>query len=343
MIEELIMYDAHCHPTEVPSQLDQIPKMKTRRMICMSTNTRDIEKVAKIATDYQDRVIPAFGFHPWFVYQLYDDTVPNFSYKEFNKVDHYKSVIVPSPAPEFINELPEPISLSKVLNTIEEYLIKFPTAIVGECGLDKAFRLPIPSTMNKKTDDMEEARSSRVLSSYRTDMHHQTVVLKKQLEIAAKYQRPVSLHVVQSPGLMYDMVQEGFGGEWSDYEKRWPPSICLHSYSGTSDFLKSTWYKPLSKRQLKAQASLSKEAEKGATLPRIFVSCSILLNHRTLQELTSIIPKDMLLLESDFHKAGEEMDELNSKVLLKASECLGVTPSQLGKRIESNFNDFLNI
>lgn len=335
MTENINMFDAHCHPTDSPASLNTIPRMKTKQLVCMSTNSRDLEKVAQLATEYPDRVVPAFGYHPWFSHWIYDDTADTFSAQLFSKTTHYKSTITPEPAHDFIDKLPEPLPLSKVLNTIEYYLEKFPNALVGECGLDKAFRIPDPATINHDTDDMSEAQANRILSIYKVTMDHQNLIFSKQMELAIKYNRPVSIHAVQCPAPIHDIVMAGFKSPSCD-EKSWPPAICLHSYTGSPDFLKSTWYKPISKKKQKALTQNGSNFK----LPHVYVSLSFLLNQKDLDALLPLIPSDSLLFESDYHSAGEFMDELNTKVLDKASKCLGKSALDLSKEVESNFLTF---
>lgn len=62
---------------------------------------------------------------------------------------------------------------------------------------------------------------------------------------------------------------------------------------------------------------------------------------KDLDALLPLIPSDSLLFESDYHAAGEFMDELNIKVLDEASKCLGKSVLGLSKEVESNFLTFI--
>lgn len=335
MTEEINIYDAHCHPTDVPSKLNLIAGMKTKKLICMSTNAQDMGLVAKVATQYSDKVVPAFGYHPWFSYQLYDD-ISYFHSKPFNKTEHYKYTLFPEPTQEFIDDLPDPLPLSEVLETIKKYLKAFPNAVVGECGLDKAFRLPVGSNANNSSDSTNEISANRILSVYKVQLEHQKLVFLKQMELSVELNRPISVHAVQCPAQVYDIVQSGIYNK-SQKTPAWPPAVCLHSYTGSSEFLKSTWYRPVSKRKQKAQ----NKHDSTEQMPLIYVSLSYLLNRKNIGEIASAVPDGLLLFESDFHAAGPEMDELNMNVLNHASDCLEVAPLTLSKRIESNFFNFI--
>ena len=117
------VYDAHCHPTDTMPLVPSIPKMKARALTVMATRDQDQELVAQVAEIYglngpdidkQDScrcLIPSFGWHPWFSYQLYDDTEQTVSDAESEgfKIQHYQSVLIPKPDnPAFIKSLVTP-------------------------------------------------------------------------------------------------------------------------------------------------------------------------------------------------------------------------------------------
>lgn len=67
------------------------------KVVCASSTPKSWEKVASLARQHPDMIIPAFGLHPW-----------------------------------YINEAPQ-----DWLFRLETYLNEFPAAWVGECGLDR--------------------------------------------------------------------------------------------------------------------------------------------------------------------------------------------------------------
>lgn len=75
-----------------------------RHRIINGTSPSDWEKIAGMAEQYPEEVIPAFGLHPW-----------------------------------FLRELPQDWK-----NLLETYLNRFPHALAGETGMDKVRRPSVP-------------------------------------------------------------------------------------------------------------------------------------------------------------------------------------------------------
>lgn len=135
------------------------------------------------------------GLHPWFIHSisLGDDTDTPLPTIE----EHYHRIF-PSPndisAPHpslgaLLPTLPIPRRLSDFVATLEENLKAHPTALVGEIGLDKAFRLPNPP----------ELASANKTSDLQTPIDHQLAVVEAQIEVAIRLQRHVSFHSVRAP------------------------------------------------------------------------------------------------------------------------------------------------
>jgi len=349
------VYDAHCHPTDTMNLVPSIPKMKTRVLTVMATREQDQELVNQIAEklgltssdiDIQNgrHIIPSFGWHPWFSYQMYDDTNGHNLHVEDEgfKIRHYQSVLQPTPKPEdrpFLETLPEPRSLSQFVRQTKEYLEKYPLALVGEIGLDKSFRIPI-----QWTSELESSRDAtltyggregRPLSRFGVRIEHQAAILKAQLRLGGEMNRAVSIHVVGCHGKIFDVLHEtwrGFEKEvLSSREKKkiakmslhpedgpieepeqlgvrpFPPRICLHSYSGLPAHLKSFLH-------------VSVPAE-------IFFSFSSAINMENGRakavEVIKALPDDQILIESDLDTAGDEMDRRMEEICREICEIKG--------------------
>ena len=337
------VYDAHCHPTDTLASLGDIPQMKARVLTIMATRAQDQELVAQAADRFgglrsiglateERRVVPSFGWHPWFSHQIYDDTVE----ARPNKRLHYMNVIGLKEDDTFLEGLPDPRPLSAFLETTRAYLEKHPLALVGEIGLDRSFRIPdsqAPSRTEETNSGLTPgSREGRKLSPYRVNMDHQRTILKAQLKLAGEMQRAVSVHGVAAHGVLFETLRETWKGfenqvvgkkaqkrredakcadgsndepddsQQDSTSKPFPSRICLHSYSGPVESLKQYLH---------------------PSVPcTVFFSFSQVINFSTpasarATEVIKAVPKDRILVESDLHRAGERMDHLLEQMTRK--------------------------
>ncbi len=128
------------------------------KVVCMSSNPQDWDKVADLALTYPEMVTPAFGLHPWYV----TDAPSNWQ------------------------------------QSLKKYLLRFPTAWLGECGLD---RLKAPT----------EAGQEEVFLS--------------QVSLAKELNRPLSIHMLKAE-------------DWlSRFFKQMPDKFMLHSFGSSLEFM----------------------------------------------------------------------------------------------------------
>lgn len=372
------VFDAHCHPTDTVPSLDNIAGMKTRALTIMATRGQDQGLVAHFAdklgiTDdamptlesasgsekSRGYIIPAFGWHPWYSHLIFVDDKDGFP----SKLNHYRMAISPSlENDEFITSLPDPQPLSGLLDQTRTYLEMYPYAIVGEVGLDRAFRIP-GNEMADKGYEKDPAltpggREGRPLSPYRVDMQHQRKILKAQLKIAGEMQRAVSVHGVAAHGVVFETLEETWRGHErqnlsmrerkrrADFDaahqvegkseaderssessgpKPFPPRICLHSYSGAADTLRQYLH---------------------PSVPAIiFFSFSCLVNFSSPSSKAvaaiQAVPDDKILAESDLHTAGERMDDLLENVVRKICQIKGWTLEKGVKQLRSNWLHYI--
>ncbi|EAQ88232.1 hypothetical protein CHGG_04851 [Chaetomium globosum CBS 148.51] len=423
--------DAHCHPTDTMSSVASVGSMRVRALTIMATRSQDQDLVATAAVknpirdrsvlaspakqDTPDKIIPAFGWHPWFSYQLYDDTETSTASPETtdqHKTQHYRSVLSPQPDDAFIASLPNPIPLSSFLADTRQRVLDAGTALVGEVGLDKAFRLPWPwgikdpaaaaehTTTTTEAEAEAEAsapsrrdetltpggREGRMLSPHHVKMAHQIRVLQAQLRLAGELGVAVSIHGVQAHGVLFDALaalwkgherevvsrkkqkmvaagaedfsssseDEDEGGEWwgeegsggggggggpsqpakvkekkkKDYKpKPFPPRVCLHSYSGSPQMMQQYLH---------------------PAIPlRTFFSLSTVINLSTaggenkFADVVRACPDDRLLVESDLHCAGEEMDRVLENISRRICAVKGWTLEEGLTRMRKNYEEFI--
>ena len=313
-------------------------------------------------------VVPAFGWHPWFSHEVYDDRE---SKGQMDAVEHYKSVLTPGPEDlSFLNALPLPTSLTRYLTETEQRLLNSPLALVGEVGLDRAFRLPeLPSPKGpagersgKSGGSAEEytagSREGRPLSPFRVNMEHQKMILRAQLDLAAKMNRAVSLHSVQAHGVVFDLLRDMWKGHEkpSKREKKklqtveqgaqrgdasaglseghksqdhlpYPPRVCMHSYSGPPDALKQ-FFNP------KVPTDFYFSFSTAINFPDSRVSTD------KATRVIELVPDDRILIESDLHCAGETMDGLLQDIILRVCDIKQWPLAEGAERLKQNWIKF---
>lgn len=390
-------FDAHCHPTDTMGSIDSIPQMKARGFAIMATRSQDQDLVTDVASKLglatrsalsssdAKSVVPSFGWHPWFSHQLFNDKEPHAisppadstdekAVQDF-KTKHYMTVLNPaSKDPTFIAQLPTPTSLSSFLEATRSRAAAHPVALIGEIGLDKAFRLPDKWPVDGPPRDASVTpggREGRKLSPHGVSVGHQISVLQAQLGLAGELQLPVSVHGVQAHGVLYDAIAALWKGherdvlskrerrnvaphaeDWSSSEdededgkpkakevkadqqgqkkgdpKPFPPRICLHSFSGSTEVLRR-YIKP-------------------AVPADVYFSLSTAVNLSTppaaerFKEAVKEIPDDRILVESDLHMAGEQMDAALEDMYRRVCEGKGWELREGVERIARNYETFV--
>ncbi|WEW57299.1 Cut9-interacting protein scn1 [Emydomyces testavorans] len=378
---ELGIFDAHCHPTDTMPSIDEIPSMKTRSLAIMATRGQDQHLVAEVASRFANldsvshsgpgetitnrKIIPCFGWHPWFSHQILDDTTDTVQSANIDKWKHYKSVLAPSIEDEhLLDDLPAPRPLSTFIRETRQYLLTYPYALVGEIGLDRSFRIPnawFPHEIETRDPSRTPgSREGRTLSPYRVQLSHQKAILKAQLQLAGELQRPVSIHSVQAQGAVLEVLCE----LWKGYEKPvlskrqqkrqdsatgthdeegeekldkskhkarnrqplpFPPRICMHSYSGPVEPLKQFLHP-------------SNPAD-------VYFSFSSVINLSNgpaskAVEVIKGVPDDRILAESDLHCAGQKMDDALEVIVRKICEIRGWGLEDGVKKLGANWTRF---
>lgn len=288
------LIDSHCHlqvkttscyeDTEILSGITGFPSLRNGPQRCiMSTNCTDWE----ILRSSNEKFI-GFGVHPWFSHW--------FSLGEAqNKSEHYRQVLrgPDEEISDILDDLPDP-------QTLEDYISQEfepeRVACIGEVGLDRSFRIP----------RTKSSSISNGLTHLRVTIEHQEAVLERFLHLAETHRKPVSLHVVQCQGRALEYC--------SRYLKT--SKLCLHSYSGSPETLRTGWYSRFSPSQL-------------------FVSMSKVISLKVeskVSDLVHVIPQESLLTESDLpvnaypqHVLTAQLEELIKELskywLLDEAQC----------------------
>ncbi|OAG06023.1 Metallo-dependent hydrolase [Paraphaeosphaeria sporulosa] len=303
------VFDAHCHPTDIMSSIDALPSMNARCLTVMGTRAQDQHLVAQVADKY--------------------------------------GVKNPTPFSDF---------LAQTRRNLEKY----PFALVGEIGLDRSFRIPEANPGDREDNELTPGgREGRRLTPFRCAPAHQKEIFKRQLQLAAELDRGVSLHGVQAHGLVFSTIKElwqehqlpvlskrerkkretdgpsvtshvSSQGADNDKPRPFPPRICLHSYSGSPDAFKQYLSPSI---PVSFFASFSTAINLGNDLegetPEAFV------------QMIETVPDDMLLVESDLHTAGAEMDERLEDMVRRICVIKGWGLDEGVRRLGDNWKRFV--
>jgi Tat protein secretion system quality control protein TatD with DNase activity len=214
--------DVHCHPTDAPSITESAIEDLPCTLCAMATQEGDQSKVATLARTRPDRIVPAFGYHPWWAHRI---SLSAPSGMTPDHVAHYRALFLPDssslpPSAELeaafarlLPTLPQPISLVDVLADVRVHLDEFPSAMLGEVGIDRAARIPFTDG-DTSSDGGNHARA---LSPFSTPFAHQLAVLEAQLALAVEMRRNVSLHSVKAPAqtlALFDRMAATHGAAW---------------------------------------------------------------------------------------------------------------------------------
>jgi Tat protein secretion system quality control protein TatD with DNase activity/ubiquinone/menaquinone biosynthesis C-methylase UbiE len=192
------------------------------------------------------------------------------------------------------------------LNEWQQELRKYldtPLSIVGEIGLDRTATDPATCT--------DSRRNSGKIYDWET----QVSLFTQQMDMAAEFDKPVSVHMVNATGPMLDILKS---------LPRLPPRIQFHSYSGSAETVKAL---------LKSKVG-----------PRCYFSFSKLINGRSTKfpELVKAVPEDRIMLESDIHSP-EGVDELMMQVCELVALHRGWTLLEAAQKTYSNACTFYGI
>ena len=220
------LVDVHCHPTVAPviatSTIESLPCT----LCAMSSREGDQSMVAALARACPDRIVPGFGYHPWWAHRISlsapAGTVPDYA-------AHYRALFLPESSSSsqsssaeleeafarLLPNLPPPISLADVLADVRVRLTEFPTAMLGEVGIDRAARIPWAGTVDAASS--VGGTNGRTLSPFSTPFAHQLAILEAQLALAVELRRNVSLHSVKASAQtreLFDKMAAMHGAAW---------------------------------------------------------------------------------------------------------------------------------
>lgn len=314
------LIDAHCHPTEqvrsraghtvdIDAWIEEAGSVHLHKICVMSTDMWDQSLVARLADAYPNKIVPCFGIHPWAAHTISIQDPPP------DRRTHYTNLFGPTQEEQaWLEALPTPVSLTQVLSLLEANLAKYPHALVGEIGMDRSFRIPIPQS------------SPRVLTKWQTPFEHQLAVLEAQLRVACQQRRSVSMHSVRAAGPTTALLER----------------MCTYAgFNGISIDLHSCTLSPETIRQVQK------------TYKNVYVSFSTAVNGRQarLHEQIRACDPHRVLCESDWHGWDElaqrtnEIVSIMSTAWCTSSQAASLLPGLsseelLGRLLTQNFERF---
>lgn len=340
-----LLTDVHCHPTDDPrpwknihALSEKLKDVKIGRVCAMSTSTKDQHLVSELADKIPHKIIPAFGYHPWFVHLISVETHedPKQHYRKL-----FKNAKDIDELEDLIPGLPAPTPIDDIMETLRSNLQKYPSALLGEVGIDKAFRLPAnPKGWTREPDKDESnghtlALRERPLTNLYTPMEHQLDIIKRQIVLAIEYKRSVSLHSVRAGGAtmtLLDDLRRSFPSPEDSMNKkerriykqnRRKENGVDHSGEADSSSSRSSFADiNVDLHSCTISASMINQIQRKHS--NVYVSFSTAINSRQKDlhdQLQACDPK-RLLIESDFHSA-EEIGIRCWQMLQIATDVLG--------------------
>ncbi|KAI8808690.1 hypothetical protein BJ742DRAFT_278015 [Cladochytrium replicatum] len=289
MGDELFGYlvDTHVHIQDETTERTEIEQIKTKCICAMGVRTGDWDRVESITDPNTPanppKVFPAFGVHPWFCQEMLKQDV------EFTTISDDDSKIKKDPS---VDEM----LVHPTLRRLETLLMKYPNALVGEIGIDKVAK-------NRATGE-------------KFPFALQMALFEAQLLLAARFNRPASIHVVRCHGVMFDLLR-------SAQPHRLPPRFAFHSWTGSADLVNGIC-------KLKGVGR------------RAFFGFSTVVSGRSADVMERIraVPDDRLLLESDLY-GPSLVDEAMINVLSIVAQAKGWSELEAATKTFNNAEEFL--
>lgn len=286
-------------------------------------------------------IVPCLGVHPWFLHELDPEhdwalvpslgSAPSIDDAEDGKQHIIRQKTVPS-----------------WIGNLESLLAKNPHLPVGEIGLDNFHFDPITQELT-------------------TPMEQQVTALKLQLEVATRFQRPVSLHCVRAMGKLMDVLERVAEENYRILSEEWnsdeaadhhekaehenyvlPPKIYFHAFGGkapTSIQLIKTLEK---QRRIKIRNDSvrfqTKKKFVSVVPPKVYFGFAPPVNFKSPKTASVIraVGLDRLVLETDredVRNIGPDMEAGISWI----SEIFGISEEELVLATNKNSRDLYGL
>ncbi|KAL7526071.1 hypothetical protein ACHAXR_001301, partial [Thalassiosira sp. AJA248-18] len=217
--QQILLVDTHGHPhlqrevqyADATTSADHELKDSSDCVVSLTCAVSPLDwKDALEYASQSPQILPALGVHPWYLGDIMHD---------MDNIDTNCEII-------------EQFLKWDWLTDLETHLSEHPHLLVGEIGLCKMARF---------LREFPKDRGGKA-----TALQLQKVVFRKQLELAAKWSRPVTVHCVNAHGKFMEVLKEILMEvkescaelEMQEAKKIWrrsfPPAIAMHSFTGTA-------------------------------------------------------------------------------------------------------------
>ncbi|KAI8456319.1 hypothetical protein BY996DRAFT_4579756 [Phakopsora pachyrhizi] len=318
------LVDVHCHPNDAFDGLDvermrcEISGLEVGTVCVMSSSLVSQSVTSQLSV--LDKVIPAYGLHPWFSHSV------SVSTSQTDKLVHYKElfggIMMDQSDVAWIEShldgLPDPIGLDSFLRGLRHHLEngKDSCCMVGEVGLDKSF------TLQLKRLDCDRIERSNL----KVPVEHQLVLLESQIDLAIELSKNVSLHGVhcqQEILQLFRRLRIRYG------------SRLTGSYGSE---LRICWHSAfISVETLRQSLRILPDTVYFSYGIVIYESRSCL---KRLEELIRNTPDDRLLIESDWAEDPRLIDSKLIQIIEKISESKGWTSDRTVEQLQKNWHSF---
>lgn len=173
------MFDAHCHLQLQPLYTNYHRHINNAQAagvtyisVCGTCPGEDWRRLEKIHSAYPDCIIPNFGLHPWWIPECLSAHTNHDTNDECTPSNAVYDQSVSNTTADTYHHWETELLL---------ILQRFPSAGVGECGLDKGIRKTVPMAVQED-------------------------ILARHLRMARRFGRPVTLHCVGCWGRLYDVL-----------------------------------------------------------------------------------------------------------------------------------------
>ena len=301
----VLLVDSHGHPQlRREAQYDAgSSSEQPSSVVSLACAVAPVDWDDVLAYSSHEYILPALGVHPWYLNDILSSSTTG-------------AILAEDCTEEYLDW--------GWLEDLEVKLVEHPNLFVGEIGLCK---------MAKFVREFPKEKGGKA-----TAMALQKMVFRRQFELAARYQRPVTVHCVNAHGIFMEIMKDIYGkakesspaagknGDEHELKRRlrraFPPSIAMHSFTGTAHhcnellmFEREILYpgsmeKGGNRRRNKKRETETTDSATDTDDPIFYFGFSHAVNHLMCTsekarkkggEAVRAIPSERLLVESDVH------------------------------------------